>query len=127
MQAVRDKAMFCVGRAVLFASLAIALIMLSFAFDPPVALKAGGVLGLVLSAVLIWYAQTAHRRAPKDTETWLLLEARFRPQGDQAERAFAAVMEEVYLFFATRAFAAAVGLLLAGLGFTLVAAIASPL
>jgi hypothetical protein len=113
VEAIRQKAMFCVGRAVGFATMAIMLVMLSFAFDPSMAFKAGGVLALILAAILIWYAQTAHHRRPKDTETWLLLEVQHRPHGDQAVLVFANVMEEVYLFFATRAFAAAVTMLVA--------------
>jgi Ca2+/Na+ antiporter len=115
MDRIRSQAIFCVGRAVLFAILAITMVMLSFAFDPPTAFKAGAVLGLVLAAVLLWFAQTAHRRNPSDTETWLLLETEFRPHGDSARKIFTAVMEEVYLFFAVRAFAGAIALFVVGI------------
>jgi len=121
MREVEEKAMFCVGRAVMFSGLAIALVMLSFAFDPSAAFKAGGVLGLVVAAILIWYAQTAHRRNPRNTETWLLLEERLRPVGEPATRAFATVMADTYAWYAVRTFMAAttslcVGILLSLLG-----------
>lgn len=104
----------------MFASLAIALIMLSFAFDPAIAFKAGGILGLVLSIVLLWFAQTAHRRPPKHTETWLLLEVEYRPDNDRDRRLFAAVLEEVYLYFSARAFAVAISFLAIGLLLSLI-------
>ena len=119
MDAVQEKAMFCVGRAVMFSALAIGLVMLSFAFDPSTALKAGGVLGLVLATVLIWYAQTAHRRNPKNTETWMLLEEGLRPVGEPGRRAFANVMAETYAWFAARAFVVATTSLCAGIAMSL--------
>ena len=105
----------------MFSALAISLVTLSFAFDPAAALKAGGTLGLVLAAILLWFAQTARGRKPKDTETWLLLKNDSRPSGEHGAKLFASVMEEVYLFFAVRVFAVAItfvvgGLLLAALG-----------
>jgi hypothetical protein len=114
MDKIRETAMLCVGRAVMFATLAISLVILSFAFDPAVAMKAGGTLALILSAILVWFAQTAHRRKPKDTETWLVLTHDDRPVGDHGAKLFASIMEDVYLFFAVRAFMAAVTLLVAG-------------
>ena len=115
MDKIHHTAMLCVGRAVMFAVIAISMVMLSFAFDPAAALKAGGTMGLVLAAILLWFAQTAHRRRPKDTETWLLLADDSRPAGEHGARLFASVMEDVYLYFAARAFAGAVTLIVAGL------------
>ncbi len=115
MEKTRQTATMCVGRAVMFAALAIVLLMLSFAFDPVRACRAGGILTLVLSAILIWYAQTAQRRRPKDTETWPVLAEAERPNGEYAVRLFAQVMEDVYLYFARQAFAVAAALLTASL------------
>lgn len=98
----------------MFAAFAISLVMLAFAFDPSTALKAGGILGLVLTAILIWYAQTAPRRLPRDTETWLLLKEEARPQSDHGMRTFASILAEVYLFYASHAFVIAVALLAGG-------------
>ena len=115
MEKIRETAFFCVGRAVMFSTLAVMLVMLSFAFDPVAALKAGGTMGLALSAILLWFAQTAHRRKPKDTETWLLLKDDSRPAGEHGAKLFASVMQDVYLFFATRTFVVAVTLIAASL------------
>ena len=112
---MRQKAMYCVGRAVGFASLAIALVMISLAFAPAAAFKAGAILGLAMCLVLLWFARTAHRRLPKNAETWLLLEAERRPDSDFARRMFAAALEEVYLFFAARIFVVAVTFLAFGM------------
>ena len=94
MEKIRETAFFCVGRAVMFSTLAVMLVMLSFAFDPVAALKAGGTMGLALSAILLWFAQTAHRRKPKDTETWLLLKDDARPAGEHGAKLFASVMQD---------------------------------
>ena len=115
MEKIRETAFFCVGRAVMFSTLAVMLVMLSFVFDPVAALKAGGTMGLALSAILLWFAQTAHRRKPKDTETWLLLKDDARPAGEHGAKLFASVMQDVYLFFATRTFVVAVTLIAASL------------
>lgn len=115
MDKIRETAIFCVGRAVMFATIAVSLVMLSFAFDPATALKAGGTMALTVAAILLWFAQTAHRRRPNDTETWLLLKDDSRPAGEHGAKLFASVMEEVYLFFAARAFAVAITLICGGL------------
>lgn len=114
MDPYRETAFFCVGRAVMFGVLAIALFMLSFAFDPAVALRSGGTCGLIMSAILLWYAQTAHRRKPRNTETFLLLPKESRPKDDWSIRVFSTVMADTYLYFAVRTFGYSVVLLLAG-------------
>jgi hypothetical protein len=116
MESVRRVAMYCVGRAVMFGALAISLVMLSFAFDPAAACKLGGVAGLLVAAILLWFHQTARSRPPARTETFLLLPESERPHNDHARKAFGIVMEEVYLYYATRAFTVGSGLLLAGIG-----------
>lgn len=115
MEDVRKIAMFCVGRAVMFGGLAIGLVMLSLSFDPAAACKIGGAAGLLVATILLWFHQTARRRPARKTETWLLLADAKRPRNEHALKAFALVMEEVYLFYASRAFTVAVGLLLVGI------------
>jgi hypothetical protein len=115
MDPYRETAFFCVGRAVMFGGLAISLVMLSYAFDPATALQAGGMGGLIMSAILLWYAQTASRRPPKKTETFLLLPKEVRPRDESAIRVFGTVMTDTYLFFAVRAFGLSVVMILAGL------------
>ena len=103
--------MFAVGRAVFFGGFATSMVMLSFLFDLVLFFRSGGILALALSMVLLFYAETAGNRSPWHTETWILLKKPDRPQNEHTLRAFGKVMEEVYLFYATYAFVAAVGLL----------------
>jgi hypothetical protein len=104
MENVRQAAFLCVGRAVFFASLAISLVMLSFAFDIVRALQAGAILSMGLAAILLWFFQTAGRRRPEKSETWLVLAAEHRPANEHARRFFQQVMAETYLYFCVRAF-----------------------
>jgi hypothetical protein len=115
MEKYRAPAQLAIGRAVLFGGFAISMVMLSFAFDFTLALRAGAILTLGMTAVLIWFAQTAHRRRPERCEVWLLIADRERPQSEIARRIFQDIMCETYLFYAVRAYAVAVGLLALGI------------
>lgn len=116
--------MFAVGRAVFFGGFAISLVMMAFAFDFTLAFRAGAILSLAMSAILLWFAQTAHSRKPEKSEVWLLLPAEYKPQNDAARSTFARVMHEVYLHYAARSFAfgvvfLAIAMLLAVSGYEL--------
>ena len=100
MEKVRDQAMLCVGRAVFFGYLAISMVMLGSMFDLVLFFRTGAILTLVMAIVLLWFAQTAPGRAPEKTETWLLLEDRYRPRNEHAMRLFFQVLQEVYVYFA---------------------------
>lgn len=115
MEKTRNIALFCVGRAVFFGSLAIGCIMLSFSFHPVMALRAGAFMAMMMSAILLWFAMTAAKRPPKRTEVWIHLDETTRPRNDPARRAFAALMREVYVFYGRAAFKAAIGFFAASL------------
>ncbi len=115
MDLYRETAFFCIGRAVLFAMLANALVMLSFAFDPSAACRVGGTGALIVAAILLWFAQTAPGREPKRTETFLLLPKDARPRDEATRRVFANVMADTYVYFAARSFALSVALIATGL------------
>ncbi len=110
MEKTREIAFVCVGRAVFFGALAIGLVMLSFAFSPVTSFRAGAILTLVMSAILLWFALTAARRNPRDTEVWIYLDEDSRPINEHAQRAFGMVMRDVYEVFASGAFKTALGL-----------------
>ncbi len=118
MEKVREQAMVCVGRAVFFSYLAISMVMLGFMFDLVLFFRSGAVLTVTLSTVLLWFVQTAHLREPSKTETWLLLDQKYRPQNDHAIRAFGQIMKEVYGYFATAAIWIGLALAIASLVFT---------
>lgn len=111
MEVVRQTAMFCVGRAVLFGCLAVGCVMFSFAFDGILLFRSGGILMIVMALILIWYALTAHHRQPKRSETWILLSEENRPRNEHAVRAFHQVQKEVYGYFAYYAVVAGLALI----------------
>jgi hypothetical protein len=117
MEKIRQVANFCVGRAVLFGWLAIGLIMLSFSFNPMIAFRAGAVLALVMSSILLVKAFEAGRKNPKSTEVWLYLDDRSRPINDEAKQVFRNIMREVYGRFAQGVFVIACVLFMLSIAF----------
>jgi len=107
METVRKIAVMCVARAVMFGTFAIACVMFAFAFNPPAAFRAGAVLMLIMTVVLLLKAYYAFYQKPKHTEVWLHLDESSRPRDAEAVRRFAAVLREVYGRFAAGSFAAA--------------------
>lgn len=100
METIRQIAVFCVGRAVMFGALAIGLVMLSFSFDPAWAFRAGAIMTLFMAAVLLFKAQTAKHKQPSRTEVWIYLDDRMKPKNDHAVSYFGKVLSEVYGRFA---------------------------
>lgn len=117
MDKLREVAIACVGRAVMFGSLAIGCVMVGFSFNPVSAFRSGAVLSLVMAAILIWRATTAHRQNPKTSEVWLYLDERSRPAEAHARFVFGTVMKDVYARFAQATLAVAVLLFAISLGF----------
>lgn len=111
MEMYRNAAMFAVGRAVFFGGFAITMIMLAFSFDFLLSLRAGAILTLILSALLLWFGQTAPRRRPERSETWILLAENDRPKSEAMRRVFHQAMQETYYFYSLRAFAIAMVLM----------------
>jgi hypothetical protein len=109
MDEVKRVAVECVGRAVLFGSLAIGCVMIGFSFNPVSAFRSGAFLTLIMALVLMWKATTASTKDPKRTETWLYLDDKSRPVDDAARRLFGMVLRDVYGVFARIALYVAVG------------------
>ena len=107
MDLYRDVAMFAIGRAVFFGGFAISMIMLAFAYDFSVSLRAGAIMTLILSAILLWFGQTAFSRKPERSEVWILLSEDDRPRSEASRRVFLQALQETYYFFSFRAFAIA--------------------
>ena len=100
MDKIREIAVFCVGRAVFFGSLAIGCVMIGFSFNPVSAFRSGAVLTLVMASVLVWKAMAAQSQNHKRTELWLYLDERARPPEAQAKFLVATIMRDVYARFA---------------------------
>jgi Ca2+/Na+ antiporter len=107
MEKIREVAIFCVGRAVMFGSLAITCVMVGFSFNPVSAFRSGAVLTLLMAAILIWKAYTAASKNPKTTEVWIYLDQKTRPASEHSRFVFATVMRDVYGRFAQVALAVA--------------------
>lgn len=97
---VQEVAWVSVGRGCGFAALAIATFMFGMSGDMPVAFKAGGILTLVTSLVLVIRAWHAPNRPYKRTEVWLLLEPQHRPRDALAQTLIGETLRQTYLSFA---------------------------
>lgn len=115
MRKIQDLAFACVARAVMFGTLAISCIMLSFSFNPALAFRAGAVLTLVMSAILVIKAIVAPGLNHRRTEVWAYLDEATRPQDLHAQKIIGGVMREHYIHFAWVTFYAAMALFVASI------------
>ncbi|MGI9494042.1 MAG: hypothetical protein ACR2QF_16745 [Geminicoccaceae bacterium] len=115
MDAIKTAAFISVGRACGFAGLGILCLMLGLSFEPVMATRAGGVLGLGLAAILAVLGRFAPRRSYQETETWLILPKADRPPPTIAQRMVGETLRETYLWFAERAVVGSIILLAASL------------
>lgn len=109
MEQIRQIAVECVGRAVMFGWLAICCVMVGFSFAPVSAFRSGAVLALLMALILLWQAMRAPSRNPRHSEVWLYLEEKNRPVEAHARLVFATVMREVYGHYAQITLMVAVG------------------
>lgn len=100
MHRLRALAFQTIGRAVGFAGLAIFCVMVGLSFDPLMAVRAGGVLTLMLLTILLMKARAALTADHRQTEMWLYLDRSERPAEAYAQWAAATVLREAYLWFA---------------------------
>jgi hypothetical protein len=100
MEHMQRIAFETVLRACGFASLAIFCVMIGLCFEPRAAFQAGGMLMLLMTAVLLIKAHEARTKNHRRTEMWLYLTEEQRPPEAIAQRTCAAVLQEVYLTFA---------------------------
>jgi len=112
MDEIRRVAFACVGRAVMFGSLAIGCVMIGFSFNPVSAFRSGAFLTLIMALVLMWKAMTAGTKNPKHTEVWLYLDEKSRPVDVPAQRVFGTVMRDIYGLYARIALGVAAGFFL---------------
>jgi hypothetical protein len=92
--------------------------MLGTAFDFALSARTGAWMALILSALLVWSAATAHKRTPERTETWMLLPDDARPLSTPSRQVFCAVTRDTYACHAAWSFAHAVLLFAIGLTLT---------
>jgi hypothetical protein len=111
MGEIRRAALECALRGCGFASLAIFCVMFGLSFEPALALKTGGVLTALVTAILILKSQQARTQNFKRTEMWLRLPKEARPPEGQAQQIVSTVLREIYLTLALWAAAIAAVLL----------------
>ena len=113
MEHMRRIAFATVLRACSFGSLAIFCVMIGLSFAPRAAFQAGGILTMLMTAILMLKAYEARTKNYRKTEMWLYLTKEQRPPEAYAQRMSSAVLYETYLTFArwTAAVSIAMGLL----------------
>ena len=120
MDAIRDAAFISVGRACGFAGLGILCVMLGISFEPSLAARSGGFMGLALSAALALFGARARSRSYLHTETWLILPKDERPPSAIAQRVIGQALRDTYLWFAERVLLGSILLLAASFVFKFV-------
>ena len=100
MDHLRRTAFVSVGRACGFAGLAIVCVMVGFSYDLVAAARAGGILTLLVTVVLIMKAREAVWRDYRRTELWLMLEKDERPPPAIAQAVTSTVLQDAYFWFA---------------------------
>lgn len=104
---IRDLAFFSIGRACLFAALAIFTLMFGMITWPLYCFRLGAIGTTMAGAILLLKAVRAPTRNYKQTEVWILLGRQIDwPERDR-QRLIGAVLNETYIQFATWAAAVA--------------------
>jgi hypothetical protein len=124
MQKVEELALISVSRAVGFAALAIGTLMVGLSSDLLNCLKAGGILTLITSLVLVMKGVKAPQRDYKRTEVWIMMNPDDRPSANVAQEMIGEALRRIYFTFALHAAFISGGLLLLAMAFSLSAAIA---
>ena len=119
MEELRRLAFFTVAKGSAFGLLAIFLVMLGFSAAPGFSLRAGGLLALLMSMILLTKAWGAPRADHRRTEMWLLLPRHQRPAEAHAHWAVTTVLHDAYNTFAMHSAALAAALLAAALAMSL--------
>jgi len=87
-------------RACCFGTLTIFCIMVGLSFQPRTSFQAGGILTLLMVAILLFKAREAPTKNHRHTEVWLYLPKELRPPERSAQRTISVLMRETYLTFA---------------------------
>ena len=100
MDKLRQVVFLSVGRAIGFSGLGILTLMAGLSFDPILALQSGGILILLLLAVLLLKAHRMPFTNHRHTEAWLLLDLGDRPDDRYAAQVMQTTLRDAYLRFA---------------------------
>jgi hypothetical protein len=119
---VRRAAETSVGRAVGFGALAIGCVILGLGGYPVLALRVGAACTMLMAVILLLKALQAPSRPFRRTEVWLLLDRPHWIAPQLAQRLIGGALRETFRRYAGWSAGVAIGLWLASLGWSLVAA-----
>ena len=119
MSEIERAAEQSVARGVGFGALAIALVVAGLAGYPPLALRSGAALALLMWAILKLKALWAPRRPYKRTEVWLMLEQRPGWPAAVTQRLIGGALQRTLNRYARFVLLVAIGLWLASLALPL--------
>ena len=114
---IRAAAFLSVGRACMFAALAIWAVAFGFIPWPVTALRLAAILSALTCAILAWKALTAPRRPYKRTEVWAMLQRKVTIPEERRQHLIADALVETFWRFATYAGAIALFLWIVALLF----------
>lgn len=100
MQRLQEMAWVSVGRGCGFAALGIVTFMFGMSGYLPGAFKAGGILTLITSLVLLFRGWQAPVRPYKRTEVWMMLDPEHRPVDSLAQSLIGETLQRTYFDFA---------------------------
>ena len=106
---IQGCARHSIGRAWLFALLAIAATMSGLIGWPVMAMRTGAILSMLTAAILVLRAVRAPGRPYRRTETWILLGRAHGLPEAQAQGEIAAILADTYWRFATASAGLALG------------------
>jgi len=115
MHRLQEMAWVSIARGCGFAALAIATFMFGMAGNVPASLRAGGILTLITSLILLAKGLRAPNRPYKRTEVWIMLAPEDRPQPALAQTLIGETLKHTYLTFALHSALIAGGMLLLSL------------
>ena len=99
----RRFAFFTVARDASFVTLAAAMLMVAFSFEPPLAFKIGATVALIFSIGLLIRSYLLTEERFQRSEAWRALRPDERPIGDHGQHLARAQLEELLLRFAKAA------------------------
>ncbi len=99
----RRFAFFTIARDASFVTLAAALLMVAFSFEPPLAFKIGATVALIFSIGLLIRSYLLTEERFLKSEAWRALRPDERPIGDHEQHMARAQLEELLLRFAKAA------------------------
>ncbi|MFZ4808768.1 MAG: hypothetical protein ACOYLQ_16050 [Hyphomicrobiaceae bacterium] len=115
MRSIEELAEFSVARGCGFGLIAIGTFVVGLSDDMVLALKAGGLMLLMMAVILLIRAKAAQVVSHKRTEIWVMMPVEQRPPPGIAQKVIATVLRDVYLKYALQTAVGAGGLLIASM------------